>query len=235
MDKSDTGRILSDFYVRVALIQAAKGERKGIERNRAFENLFNSSLREVGTNRIKDNGQNNLNNDATGASIALPASSLEDDAKFELSLKTVLLHEGNEAVREANGKEISKFGITESTAKAYGFRGNLEELTKEGAIEIYRKIWFKSGAQSLPYPLSVIHFDTYVNSPAMAKKLLLKSNGDVNLYLNLRIGRYKKLAQLRPERYGRYLKGWINRVKNLQSIASNNVNPYMKDTFKRPL
>ena len=146
---------------------------------------------------------------------------LDSEAKFREGLKTVLKHEGSRLVKEDGGEESSKYGIIESTAKAYGFKGSVRNLTKADAENIYRKIWEKSGAGSMPHPLSVVHFDTYVNSPAMARRLLRQSQGNVDKYLNLRLQRYSRIAGLRPERYGKYLKGWVNRVNNLKAIASN--------------
>ena len=151
---------------------------------------------------------------------------LDDEAKFREGLKTVLKHEGSRLVKEDGGAESSKYGIIESTAKAYGYKGNIRSLTKADAESIYKKIWEKSGAASMPHPLSVVHFDTYVNSPSMAKKILRQSKGNTDTYLNLRLQRYSRIAQLRPERYGKYLNGWVNRVNNLKAIASNYSNTY---------
>ncbi len=60
----------------------------------------------------------------------------------------------------------------------------------------------------MPFLLAVVHFDTYANSPASAKKLLGKSKGDIDIYLKLREQRYVKLASAKPEVYGKYLQGW---------------------------
>jgi len=146
---------------------------------------------------------------------------LDDEAKFREGLRIVLKHEGSGLVREDGGNESSKYGILQSTAKAYGYKGNVKNLTRADAEGIYRKIWEKSGAGSMPHPLSAVHFDTYVNSPSMAKKLLSQSKGSTDTYLKLRLQRYSRIAHLRPERYGKYLNGWVNRVKSLQEIASN--------------
>jgi lysozyme family protein len=151
---------------------------------------------------------------------------LDDEAKFREGLKIVLKHEGSRLVKEDGGEESSKYGIIESTAKAYGFNGHVRNLTIRDAETIYKKIWEKSGAGSMPHPLSVVHFDTYVNNPSMAKKLLRQSEGDIDAYLNLRFKRYSRIAGLRPEKYGKYLKGWVNRVNNLKAIASNCTNTY---------
>ena len=59
-----------------------------------------------------------------------------------------------------------------------------------------------------------------MNSPGAAKKLLEKSGGNIDTYLQLREKRYKRLAELRPERYGKYLKGWTNRINNLRATVN---------------
>ncbi len=143
-----------------------------------------------------------------------------DNSRFKEILATVLKHEGSAYVHSDGGAESSKFGILQSTAREYGYKGSIRNITKADAEAIYKKIWDKSGAASLPYPLSLVHFDTYVNSPAAAMKLLKKSAGSIDAYLTMRAHRYTRLAELRPAQYGKYLKGWINRVADLRNITA---------------
>lgn len=141
---------------------------------------------------------------------------------FHIALDFVLKHEGEALVRrDGIKKESSKYGILQSTAEAFGYKGDIRYLTKEQAKDIYKKIWERSKAYTLPYPLNIIYFDTYVNSPNMAKKILEKSNGDIEKFLNMREQRYIKLAEKRPEIFGMYLKGWKNRVNNLRIAFTN--------------
>jgi lysozyme family protein len=140
--------------------------------------------------------------------------------KFRDGLKFVLEREGSKHVREDGGRESSKYGILQSTAKEHGYQGNVKDLTRADAEAIYRKIWEKSGAESLPFPLSTVHFDTYVNSPSAAEKILTKSQGNTDVYLRLREQRYTRLAEIRPEQFGKYLKGWSNRIKSLQTMVA---------------
>ena len=142
------------------------------------------------------------------------------DAKFQEGLRFVIEREGSKHVREDGGKESSKYGILQSTAREHGFKSNIKDLTKADAEVIYRKIWKKSGAESLPFPLSTVHFDTYVNSPSAAEKILSKSQGNTDVYLSLREQRYARLAEIRPEQYGKYLNGWNNRIKNLRTMVA---------------
>jgi len=188
-----------------------------------FEQLLTASLKQLYNKDIdlKKSTANGLKS----VFNPLQALDLDDNAKFKEGLKIVFKHEGSSLVKEdGGGRESSKYGIIESTAKEYGYKGNIRSLTMADAETIYRKIWDKSGAGSLPYPLSVVHFDTYVNSPSMARKILRQSDGNVNAYLGLRLERYNRLAQLRPDRYGKYLNGWTNRVKNLKVLANTFVN-----------
>jgi len=198
----------------------------------SFEQLLATSLKQL---YIKDIGlKNQTAAEPTPVLFSLRTLDLDDNTKFNESLRTVLKHEGTRLVKEDGGKkESSKYGILESTAKELGYKGNIRSLTMADVETIYRKIWDKSGAGSLPYPLSVVHFDTYVNSPSMAKKILRQSGGNADKYLGLRLERYNRLAKLRPERYGKYLNGWTNRIKSLKVIANSSFDKQNEYISKR--
>jgi len=146
--------------------------------------------------------------------------SSEAEMKFREGVAFVMEKEGSKIVREDGGRESSKYGILQSTARENGYLGNIHDLTREDAEAIYRKIWVKSGAESLPFPLSTVHFDTYVNSPSAAGKMLAKSRGNTEVYLRMREQRYARLVEIRPEQYGKYLKGWNNRIRNLRTMIA---------------
>jgi lysozyme family protein len=132
----------------------------------------------------------------------------------------ILRQEGSTYVSRDGGKESSKFGILQSTARGYGFQGNIKDLTRPEAEAIYEKLWQESGAQKLPRDLAIVHFDTYINSPVAARKMLKASGGDTENYLELRAQRYTRLAEKKPERYAKYMKGWMNRVERLRSMVA---------------
>ena len=185
-------------------------------RSTSFETLLEASLGQI---------ENQLSTlDKWPAVHSLPASPAlvkeGDNSRFKEILATVLKHEGSAYVHNDGSAESSKFGILQSTAREHGYKGNIKNITRVDAEAIYKKIWDKSGAASLPYPLSLVHFDTYVNSPAAATKLLKKSAGNTDAYLSMRAHRYTRLAELRPAQYGKYLKGWINRVADLRNIIA---------------
>jgi lysozyme family protein len=62
-----------------------------------------------------------------------------------------------------------------------------------------------------------------VNSPSAADKILTKSQGNTDVYLRLREQRYARLAEIKPEQYGKYLKGWNNRIKNLRTMVAQHI------------
>ncbi|MGD0280761.1 MAG: glycosyl hydrolase 108 family protein [Dissulfurispiraceae bacterium] len=201
----------------------------------SFEALLSASLNQVDNHsELLDKGQA-VQSFPPLQSSGPPLVNDRDNSRFKEILATVLKHEGSAYVQRDGGAESSRFGILQSTAKEYGYKGNIRNITRADAEAVYKKIWDKSGAASLPYPLSLVHFDTYVNSPAAAVKLLKKSGGNTGIYLEMRARRYTRLAELRPGRYARYLKGWMNRVADLrnmtsgqseiQNVALNSINP----------
>ncbi|OPY79529.1 MAG: hypothetical protein A4E65_01827 [Syntrophorhabdus sp. PtaU1.Bin153] len=155
------------------------------------------------------------------ASAATNPDQIDTDRKFREGLKFVLEKEGSKFVQHDGGRESSKYGILQTTAAYYGYKGDVRNLSRADAEAIYRKVWEKSGAGSLPFPLSTVHFDSYVNNPAAAEKFLMKSQGNVETYLRLREQRYARLAEVNPGQYGKYLKGWKNRIQGLRSMVAD--------------
>ena len=180
--------------------------------NVSFNDIFSQSLKQIEkTGAPTSQG-------VAGIDLSLPA---DDAEKFKKSLAFVLEKEGSKLVHEdgASG-ESSKYGILQSTARAFGYKGNMKDMTRDAAEKIYKKLWELSGSRSLSFPLAIVHFDTYVNSPGMAKKLLERSKGNIDTYLKLREQRYVKLASAKPDVYGKYLQGWKNRIKGLRAVAT---------------
>ncbi len=210
------------------------GKPKGIDpaallRNRATGKKTENSLTEFGQIlKAEVRQQKDLKNSSAIAMksptllIEKPAASIVPTPadSFKEIVKVVLKHEGSSYVKKDGMRESSKMGILQSTANEFGYKGDVKDLTRADAEAIYKKIWDRSGAAKLPYPLSLVHFDTYVNSPAAARKILAKSEGNVDTYLEMRGQRFQRLAQRRPERFGRYLKGWMARVNHLKQITT---------------
>jgi len=192
--------------------------------NVPFEHLLSKSLEEIEKNNLPS--QKNM----LEVDLSLP---VDEETKFKKCFKFVLEKEGSKFVRVDGGSgESSKYGILQSTARALGYKGNIKDITQNEVERIYRKFWEQSGAASLSFPLAVVHFDTYINNPASAKKLLEKSKGDIDTYLKLREQRYVRLASAKPEVYGKYLQGWKNRIKSLRIMVAAHIktNDYASNT-----
>jgi hypothetical protein len=183
-----------------------------------FEQLLIASLNKVNTNQM--NIMNRIIDPALTPQMPAETGKTNASNKFDEIMKVVFKHEGSRYVSKDGGRESSKFGILQSTARQYGYTGDIKNITQDEAKEIYRKLWDKSGADKLPYELSLVHFDSYINSPASAVKFLEQSGGNVDKYLKLREARYQRLAELRPERFSRYLKGWMNRIASLRGAVT---------------
>jgi hypothetical protein len=96
-------------------------------------------------------------------------------------------------------------------------RDDLRNLTDAEADDIYRDwYWLASGADKLPWPLSLAHFDTAVNAgPGRAQEMLAKSNGNFDAYLGNLLTWYASIPNF--EIFGR---GWTNRRADLLLEAS---------------
>ena len=186
--------------------------------NSSFNRIFSESFKQM------ENMQVVFKKDLfhTAAMTPVPSIPVQGaaDAGFKDIIKVVMRHEGTAYVRKDGGRESSKMGILQTTASEYGYKGDIRNISKAQAEAIYKKMWDKSGAADLPSPMSVVHFDTYINSPAAARKILKQSGGDIDKYLQMREDRFIRLASVKPARYGKYLNGWINRVNDLRSIAT---------------
>jgi hypothetical protein len=163
-----------------------------------------------------------LSPQAPNASAGPPgtAGGTDGRAPMKKAFRFVLEHEGSGYVTADAGKESSRYGLLQTTAARYGYRGDVRSISRVDAEAIYRRMWEESGAPRLPAPLALIHFDTYMNSPQAAKKMLQSSGGSVGAYLRLRARRYARLSALKPERYARYMKGWMKRIEDLRVAAA---------------
>ncbi len=156
----------------------------------------------------------------TGYGLKSSGSGRGGDSAMKEALRFVLEHEGSGYVASDAGKESSKYGILQTTAARCGYNGDVRHMSRTEAEAIYRKIWEESGSRNLPSGLALVHFDTYMNSPQAAKKMLQSSGGDINTYLRLRTQRYARLSALKPARYAQYMKGWMNRIHDLRTTVA---------------
>jgi hypothetical protein len=169
------------------------------------------------TPRVMDPGYDRLR---SGSGAAVDAAIDPQPKAPREALRFVLEHEGSGYVASDGGKESSKYGILQSTAARWGYNGDVRHMSQAEAEAIYRRIWDESGSGDLPAGLALVHFDTYMNSPQAAKKMLQSSGGDTGAYLRLRTQRYARLSALKPARYAQYMKGWMKRIDDLRTATA---------------
>lgn len=131
---------------------------------------------------------------------------------------------------------ITKYGISDLADKIEDgkyFGKDIKTLTKDQALEIYKKNYFNPYAINFQaYPNFCLNvFDVSVNSGVgRSKKMVAKifgtyntndvlgklaTMGDKKASELLKVERrkfYHYLADKNPTKYGKYLKGWLNRV-----------------------
>ena len=99
--------------------------------------------------------------------------------QFILFINRILGHEGGYSNHPADKGGETNWGITKTTARANGYTGDMRFLSREQAIEIYRKaFWEKYQCDKLPSALAFQYFDACVNHGAShAAKFLQRACG----------------------------------------------------------
>jgi len=165
-----------------------------------------------------DQGYRKQNAVALGDSIFKQGQALDAIDPGSVIDYVITKHEGGYVADDA-GKGPTKYGIN---GKANGLSDKqVENLTLDQARDIYRKkYWNAIDADKLSPGIRAMAFDTAVNQgPEMAKKLITQSGGDVTKFAELRREAYTKLIESNPAKYGKYEKGWMNRVNDLEASA----------------
>lgn len=103
---------------------------------------------------------------------------------------------------------FTKWGISQK----YHPDINVPKLTREEAIEIYRKeYWEKAGCDELTYPLDVCLFIQAVNLGMIARTYMAQSNGLLDFFM-LNLNHYATRTKVQREVF---LTGWCNRLIRL--------------------
>lgn len=140
------------------------------------------------------------------------------DEVFELAFKKVLKFEGgSKYLKDDAGKGPTKYGINQTANPDV----DIKNLTEDQAKDIYRKrYWNAIGGDALAMKnpqLATIAFDAAVNQgPGTAKQMLAQADDNPYELLKLRQQRYVDLKNQNPEKFGKFLGGWTNRVSSLQ-------------------
>lgn len=132
---------------------------------------------------------------------------------FDRAIAFVLKWEGGLADDKNDVGGLTHWGISQ---RAYPDL-DIRNLTREQAIALYRRdYWQASGADALPWPLSLAHLDAAVNTGiGQAGKFLAAANGSVAVYLGLRLEFYTKISG-----WKHYGAAWTRRVADLLREAA---------------
>ena len=114
--------------------------------------------------------------------VAIPQTDWDRAIAFVLKWEGGYVNDPRDPGGETN------MGISKNSYPAL----DIANLTRDQAVAIYqRDYWQASGADKLPWPLCLMHFDTAVNAGVgRANQLLQDSNGDLVRYAALRLEFY---------------------------------------------
>ena len=94
---------------------------------------------------------------------------------FEEIVSKTIKHEGGYVDHPNDRGGKTKYGITETVARNYGYEGRMQDLSKETAKEIYRQeFWDKVKADEFDEEIAYVLFDTAVNMGAGRAVMLLQ-------------------------------------------------------------
>lgn len=150
---------------------------------------------------------------------------------FEDSFEKLIGHEGRYSNNPADPGGETMYGVTKTTARAHGYKGNMIDLPLPAAKLIYKSsYWDTVRADELPYAVRFDTFDAAVNSgPKQAIKFLQKAAGvnddgvigpktlsavramDPQL-LDKRISGYRLMFMADLKAWPSFAKGWARRI-----------------------
>jgi len=91
---------------------------------------------------------------------------------------------------------------------------DIKNLTRDQAVEIYKKRYWKDEWEKLGFPLAVCMMDTAVNG-GNGPMMLEASGRNYIQFLQLRLLRYKTIIANKPSQK-KYENGWNNRIRDLR-------------------
>ena len=154
---------------------------------------------------------------------------------FDDALKFVLDHEGYVSNNPKDPGGLTVFGLSK---RAFGSDvDKMAKMSKDDAkvfaSAIYRThYWDALGLNEYHFPLDIVLFDTAVNQCInKARTLLTLASGDVFKFIVLRIKHYNHLGVL--PKYKVFLKGWLNRVRDLCTLISLDYEKLLNESTKQ--
>lgn len=145
--------------------------------------------------------------------------------KFEYAINFTLPWEAGRNIK-GQLREDGGYNSDDGSPTKWGIRQaanptvDVPNLTKEAAIEIYRtKYWDAYSLNSYELGLSIVMFDTGVNcGPGNMKRFYEKAKGQKDMahaLIQQRNIHYQEIVAKDREKYGQFLRGWLNRSNDL--------------------
>jgi hypothetical protein len=156
---------------------------------------------------------------AVGVRVVSEPSEVGGD-DFDKSMDFIFKWEGGYSNHPDDNGGATNMGITKDRAEKHGY--TVDQITKEIATEIYYSdYWLAAGCDKFQYPLSMACMNTAVNS-GVGKAVEfngLIGDGDVReeaiAYAQRQEDYYHDIVSRKPDQET-FLKGWLNRSKDLQ-------------------
>jgi lysozyme family protein len=131
------------------------------------------------------------------------------------ALTFVLQREGGYVNNPADPGGETNMGISKRNHPTL----DIKNLTVAQASDIYeREYWQAAGCDQLPWPASLVVFDTAVNMGVSTARSLWAAAGGVDGMLWARLDRYRQIVQNRAAS-APFLPGWIRRMVLLHDAA----------------
>ena len=99
---------------------------------------------------------------------------------------------------------------------------DIKNFSLGDAITIYKRdYWDAYHLDRYPLPLCIVMLDGYVqHRPLTMKKMIDRAIGNWKLLIQERIQFYLNLVKKDFSKYGRFKKGWLNRMNNLSKYCT---------------
>lgn len=162
----------------------------------------------------------NTPKDEIGELIRKTEKMPEQDKEFDEFIKRTFKFEGEKGEITTDTGGLTKYGISKNANPNV----DIEKLTPEQAIKIYREKYYDElgDLSHLSKKSRIVAYDASVNhGPGFAKSMIKKIGNDPEKMLQHRQNHYNHLALSDPAKYGKYHKGWINRIEAIRKEITN--------------
>jgi len=137
---------------------------------------------------------------------------------FAIDMTFIFKWEGGYVNDPADPGGETKFGISKRAYPSV----DIKNLTKQAAQEIYqRDYWNAIQGDTLDPALACVALNCAINMGVGRAKQFLAQTSDWEQFLQLCESYYKNLAQSKPTMQ-KYLKGWLNRLDDLEKFVLAN-------------